>query len=92
MFALVCRRVGAGGGGWGRGLLGPNVISALAGLGRYRPLPLVLPLPLSRTIVYAEGTAMKCDRCDNDSTVHEVTVRNGVKVEKHLCKSGSADE
>lgn len=30
---------------------------------------------------------MKCDLCDNDATVHEVTVRNGVKIEKHLCES-----
>ena len=35
---------------------------------------------------------MKCDRCDNDATVHEVTVRNGVKVEKHLCEACAAGE
>lgn len=29
---------------------------------------------------------MKCDLCDNEATVHEVTVRNGVKVERHLCE------
>ncbi len=29
---------------------------------------------------------MKCDLCDNEATVHEVTVRNMVKVEKHLCE------
>ncbi len=29
---------------------------------------------------------MKCDQCDNEATVHEVTVRNGVKIEKHLCE------
>ena len=35
---------------------------------------------------------MKCDRCDNDATVHEVTVRSGVKVEKHLCEACAAGE
>lgn len=29
---------------------------------------------------------MKCDNCDNEATVHEVTVRKGKKVEKHLCE------
>ena len=30
---------------------------------------------------------MKCDHCDKDATVHEVTVRNGVKIERHLCET-----
>jgi protein arginine kinase activator len=30
---------------------------------------------------------MKCDLCENEATVHEVTVKSGVKVEKHLCES-----
>lgn len=29
---------------------------------------------------------MKCDRCENEATVHEVTVHKGKKVEKHLCE------
>jgi len=29
---------------------------------------------------------MKCDRCQNEATVHEVTVHKGEKVEKHLCE------
>lgn len=29
---------------------------------------------------------MKCDRCDNEATVHEVTLHKGKKVEKHLCE------
>jgi len=29
---------------------------------------------------------MKCDHCDNEATVHELAVRNGVKVERHLCE------
>lgn len=29
---------------------------------------------------------MKCDHCENEATVHEVTVKNGVKIEKHLCE------
>jgi protein arginine kinase activator len=34
----------------------------------------------------------KCDHCDNEATVHEMTVRNGVKVEKHLCESCAASQ
>jgi protein arginine kinase activator len=34
----------------------------------------------------------KCDHCDNEATVHEVTVRNGVKIEKHLCESCAAQQ
>jgi protein arginine kinase activator len=30
---------------------------------------------------------VKCDHCDNEATVHEVTVKSGVKIEKHLCES-----
>ncbi len=29
---------------------------------------------------------MKCDLCDNPAVVHEVTVKNGVKKEVHLCQ------
>lgn len=29
---------------------------------------------------------MKCDQCDNEATVHEVTITNGVKGERHLCE------
>lgn len=29
---------------------------------------------------------MKCDQCDNEATVHEVTVREGEKIERHLCE------
>ncbi|GJQ28869.1 MAG: hypothetical protein HBSAPP03_07530 [Phycisphaerae bacterium] len=34
---------------------------------------------------------MKCDHCDNEATVHEVTVRNGKKVERHLCEVHAAE-
>lgn len=34
---------------------------------------------------YSSG--VKCDLCENEATVHEVTVRNGVKIEKHLCET-----
>ena len=30
---------------------------------------------------------MKCDLCDKPAVVHEVTVRNGIKKEVHLCES-----
>lgn len=33
---------------------------------------------------------IKCDRCDNEATVHEVSVRNGMKVERHLCETCAA--
>ena len=29
---------------------------------------------------------MKCDNCDNEATVHEVMIKGGQKVEKHLCE------
>ncbi|MCX5690706.1 MAG: UvrB/UvrC motif-containing protein [Planctomycetota bacterium] len=32
----------------------------------------------------------KCDRCDNEATVHEVSVRHGVKHERHLCETCAA--
>jgi protein arginine kinase activator len=34
----------------------------------------------------------KCDHCDHEATVHEMTVRNGVKIEKHLCESCAASQ
>ncbi len=30
---------------------------------------------------------MKCDLCDNPATIHEVTIREGQRVEKHLCEA-----
>lgn len=35
---------------------------------------------------------MKCDRCDNEATIHEVTIRSGSKIEKHLCESCGRQE
>jgi len=35
---------------------------------------------------------MKCERCDNEATVHEVTILKGQKVEKHLCESCARDD
>jgi protein arginine kinase activator len=29
---------------------------------------------------------MKCDTCENEATVHEVMIKGGKKVEKHLCE------
>lgn len=29
---------------------------------------------------------MKCDQCDKEATVHEVTIVNGVALERHLCE------
>lgn len=34
---------------------------------------------------------MKCDHCDNEATVHEVTVAGGVPHEKHLCETCARD-
>jgi protein arginine kinase activator len=30
---------------------------------------------------------MKCDHCENEATVHEVTVRNGVRLERNMCEA-----
>jgi protein arginine kinase activator len=30
---------------------------------------------------------MKCDCCDREASVHEVSVRNGVRIERHLCET-----
>ena len=35
---------------------------------------------------------MNCDRCDNEATVHELTVVNGVPHEKHLCEQCASQE
>lgn len=35
---------------------------------------------------------MKCDKCGNEATVHEVTIRSGKKVERHLCESCAKGE
>lgn len=34
----------------------------------------------------------KCDHCDSEATVHEVTIHQGQKVEKHLCEHCARDE
>jgi len=34
---------------------------------------------------------MKCDRCERPAVVHELTVRNGVKSEVHLCEECARD-
>lgn len=33
---------------------------------------------------------MKCDHCDNEATVHEVTLRGGVPMERNFCESCAA--
>ena len=33
---------------------------------------------------------MKCDRCNNEATVHETLIKDGVPVEKNLCESCAA--
>ncbi|MDX2146605.1 MAG: UvrB/UvrC motif-containing protein [Planctomycetota bacterium] len=32
----------------------------------------------------------KCDKCENEATVQETTIRNGVRVERKLCESCAA--
>ncbi len=34
----------------------------------------------------------KCDRCDNEATVHEVVIRNGEKAEKHVCEGCARED
>jgi protein arginine kinase activator len=33
---------------------------------------------------------MKCDQCDNEATVHDLSICNGVKIERHLCEGCAA--
>lgn len=47
--------------------------------------PVPDPAIVRRTI-----PAMKCDHCEREATVHEVTVRNGVKIERHMCEQCAA--
>ncbi|MFN7020283.1 MAG: UvrB/UvrC motif-containing protein [Phycisphaerales bacterium] len=35
---------------------------------------------------------MKCDRCDNEATVHELIVKGGKRHERHLCESCAKGE
>lgn len=35
---------------------------------------------------------MKCDRCDNQATVHLIEIVNGQKIEKHLCEQHAGEE
>lgn len=35
---------------------------------------------------------MKCDRCSNEATVHEVTIKSGKRHEKHLCEQCAAGQ
>ncbi|MDX1564918.1 MAG: hypothetical protein R3236_05905, partial [Phycisphaeraceae bacterium] len=35
---------------------------------------------------------MKCDRCDNQATVHLIEIKDSQKVEKHLCEACAVDE
>ncbi len=34
----------------------------------------------------------KCDKCDQEATVHEVTIKGGQKLEKHLCESCARED
>lgn len=34
----------------------------------------------------------KCDRCENEATVHEVVIRGGERQEKHLCESCAREQ
>ena len=33
---------------------------------------------------------MRCDRCENEATVHETLIKDGVPVERNLCESCAA--
>lgn len=35
---------------------------------------------------------MKCDNCDNEAVVHEVVIKGGKKIEKHLCQQCAKGE
>ena len=36
--------------------------------------------------------SIKCDRCENQATVHLTEIRSGQKVEKHLCERHAVEE
>jgi protein arginine kinase activator len=36
--------------------------------------------------------SLKCDRCDNQATVHLIEIKSGQKVEKHLCERHAVEE
>jgi protein arginine kinase activator len=35
---------------------------------------------------------MKCDKCNNPATVHLIEIKNGKKVERHLCEEHAVEE
>lgn len=35
---------------------------------------------------------VKCDKCDNEATVHEVNIKGGKRHEKHLCEKCARDQ
>lgn len=35
---------------------------------------------------------MKCDNCDAEATIHELTIRSGQKVERHLCEKCAIEQ
>lgn len=37
-------------------------------------------------------SAVKCDKCESEATVHEVTIKGGKRHEQHLCESCAAVE
>lgn len=56
-----------------------------AGLFHFRTDPLCL-------FPDALHSPMKCDRCESEATVHEVTIKSGRRHEKHLCERCAAEQ
>ncbi len=46
------------------------------------------PLSFGMVRVHSPGMSrVTCQLCDNEATVHEVMVKNGVRMERHLCEA-----
>jgi len=63
----------------------------ITGLGRVTPNHTGLVAFTRRHLPPCVPSVMRCDRCQSEATVHEVTVKNGVRVERHLCESCAGD-
>lgn len=50
----------------------------------------VFRIPGSRRPI--RSSTVKCDKCDNEATVHEVMIKGGKRHEKHLCEQCAKSE
>src|SRR3712207_4243253 len=48
------------------------------------------PRPMNRGVAPRGDAIMKCDNCNKTATVHLTEIKNGKKIEKHLCEQCAA--